>query len=171
MYVRPANPDDLPAVLAIYNEAVLTTTASADVESESFDVRAAWFRTLTAAGFPVVVAEEEDRILGWGSLKPYNPRPGYRFTAENSVYIAEAVRGRGVGKAILGDLIRRAGELPLRSVIAGVSGDNEASLRLHRSFGFKDAGTLEALVFKFDQWIDVVYLRYEVPGWESRCHQ
>jgi phosphinothricin acetyltransferase len=169
VYVRPAISDDVPAILAIYNEAVLTTTASADIAAESLENRTDWFHTLTTTGFPVVVAEEEGCVLGWGSLKPYNPRPGYRFTTENSVYIAEAARGRGVGKVILADLLRRAGELPVRSVIAGISGDNEASLRLHRSFGFKDAGTLEGLVFKFDQWIDVVYLRYEVPGWESRC--
>lgn len=169
MYVRPAIPDDLPAILAIYNEAVLSTTASADVEPQALESRTEWFHALRAENFPILVAEEEGIVLGWGSLKPYNPRPGYRFTAENSIYIAEAARGRGVGKAILANLLRSAGELPLRSVIAGVSGDNEASLRLHRAFGFKDAGTLEAIVFKFDRWIDVVYLRYEVPGWEFRC--
>lgn len=169
MYVRPATSDDLPAILAIYNEAVLTTTASADEQPQSLEARTAWFEEITGFGFPIVVAEEEEQVVGWGSLKPYNPRPGYRFTAENSLYITEVARGKGVGKAILMDLVHRANQLPLRSIIAGVSGDNEASLRLHRNLGFKDAGTLEAAVFKFDRWIDVVYLRLELPAWEARC--
>jgi phosphinothricin acetyltransferase len=116
-----------------------------------------------------VVAEEAGEVLGWGSLQPYKPRAGYRFTAENSVYVAETARGKGVGKVILKTLIEEVERLPIRSVIAGVSGDNEASLHLHRTLGFTEAGTLEAAVYKFGLWIDVVYLRYEVPGWETRC--
>lgn len=170
MHVRLATPNDLEAILAIYNEAVLTTTASADLEPQTLENRTAWYEALKRDGYPVVVAERSENVQGWGSLQPHKPRPGYRFTAENSIYIAEGARGQGVGRAILTDLIDRASRMPLRSIFAGISGDNEASLYLHRKLGFKDAGTLEAAVYKFDTWIDVVYLRLELPNWAERVY-
>lgn len=168
MHVRFATREDLPAILDIYNEAVRTTTASADLEPQPLAARAAWFESVQEAGFPVLVAERQGVVIGWGALQPHKPRPGYRFTADNSIYIAEAARGQGVGRSLLSELLSQAERLPLRSILAGVSGDNEASLRLHRSLGFTDAGTFNAAVYKFGVWIDVVYLQYEVPGWADR---
>ncbi|MGV3615801.1 MAG: GNAT family N-acetyltransferase [Fimbriimonas sp.] len=168
MHVRPAMLADLGAILAIYNEAVLTTTASADTEPQTLAARAAWYEGLRREGYPVRVAVSEREVVGWAALMPYKPRPGYRFTAETSLYVAERARGQGVGKALLAELMAEAGRRPLRNLIAAISGDNEASLRLHRNFGFTDGGTLTAAVYKFDTWIDVVLLQCEIPGWQDR---
>src|SRR5262245_395605 len=93
--IRPATPPDLPAILEIYNEAVLNTTATADYEPQSLETRIAWFEARKAGGYPVLVAEDEFRVVGWSSLSPYHSRPGYRFSAEVSVYVAADRRGQG----------------------------------------------------------------------------
>ena len=97
--VRPATREDLPAILDIYNEAVLHTTATYDYEPRTLDDRVAWFEDHRANGYPVFVAVNDDgHMVGWGALNQYRPRKGYRFTTENSVYVAADQRGRGIGR-------------------------------------------------------------------------
>ena len=101
MNVRPATREDLPAILEIYNEAVLTTTASYDYEPRTLEHRIAWFEDHARGNFPVFVAVNADgRVAGWSSLSRFHDRMGYRFTTENSIYVAADQRGRGVGKLL-----------------------------------------------------------------------
>src|SRR5712671_3631139 len=112
MKVRPAADDDLRGILEIYNEAVLNTTATYDYEPRTLEQRVAWFDERRTLDFPVFVAEnQEHRIVGWSALNPFHARPAYRFTSENSVYVAADQRGRGIGKLLMPPLITGACEL------------------------------------------------------------
>lgn len=157
--IREAGEADLPAILAIYNEAVANTTATADEQPVTLDHRLAWFRERRRLGLPVLVAESEGGIVAWGALNPYNPRSGYRFSVENSVYVDASHRGRGIGRQMLSELIDRARALGSHTVIASIDSENAASLRLHESFGFIEAGRYRELILKFGRWLDVVHLQ------------
>lgn len=160
MKVRSANQEDLPAILAIYNDAVLTHTCTADVEPRTLQERVAWYEDRIARDCPVFVAvDEDDQVVGWSSYGPHHPRPGYRFTVENSVYVAADRRGQGVGKLLLPPLIETARDKGLHTIVASIDGENEASIRLHAAFGFQHAGRLRQLVRKFDRWLDVVHMQ------------
>jgi phosphinothricin acetyltransferase len=159
MKIRPATRADLPAILEIYNEAVLNTTATYDYEPRTLEQRTQWFEERQRDGYAVLVAEDDDgRIVGWGALNPYHARPGYRFTTENSVYIAADQRGKGFGKMLLAPLIEAARQRGLHAIIAAIDASNPASVRLHERFGFKTVGHFKEVGFKFDRWLDVVYM-------------
>ena len=159
MKVRPATRDDLPGILEIYNEAVLNTTATYDYEPRTLEHRAAWFEDHVKNNLPVFVAAQEDgRVVGWSALNRYHDRKGYQFTTENSVYVAADQRGRGIGKALMPPLITAAHERGLRAILAAIDGENEASIRLHAAFGFEKVGYFRQVGFKFDRWLDVIYM-------------
>lgn len=161
--IRPADRADLPAILAIYNEAVLTTTASYDYEPRSQEAQEAWFDDHATRNLPVLVAESDaGEILGWSTLSTFRPRPGYRFTCENSVYVAASARGRGLGKRLLAPLIEDARRLGFRSIIAVIDARNEVSLRLHENFGFERAALLRNVGYKFDRWLDIVFMQLQL---------
>jgi phosphinothricin acetyltransferase len=158
MVIRTATLADAPAISGIYNEAVLHSTATYQEEPESVEDRRRWLDAHGPA-HPVVVAELGGVVAGWAALSRFHPRSAYRFTVENSVYIHVDHRRRGIGRALMRVLIDQAPALGHRSIIAGVSGDQEPSLRLHRSLGFVEVGRLRAVGFKFGRWLDVVTLQ------------
>ena len=162
--VRAATCDDLPAILEIYNEAVLNTTASYDYEPRTLEHRIAWFEDHARNNYPVFVATGlQGRILGWSSLSRFHDRMGYRFTAENSIYVAAERRGRGIGKALMRPLIEAAPGRGIHAIIAVIDAANEASIRLHDSFGFESVGLFKQTGFKFGRWLDVVYMELLLP--------
>jgi len=161
--IRRAVWEDCPDILAIYNDAVLSTTASYDYEPRSLEHRQQWFASRERERYPVFVAvnssgEDSGRIVGWSALNPYHDRVGYRFTSENSVYVAEDQRGRGIGSRLLAPLIPAAEERGLHTIIAAIDSSNEASLRLHARFGFETVGHFKQVGYKFGRWLDVIYL-------------
>jgi len=156
--VRPATEADLPAILDIYNAAILHTTATFDVEPQTLDERLQWFRE-TKPPHCVLVAEEAGRVTGWGCLRSFRPRVAYRFTAEDSVYIDEEHRGSGIGALLLGELIERAKGGGFHSVVAGMTEGNPASEALHRGFGFVEVGRYRQVGYKFERWLDVVWMQ------------
>ena len=159
MNVRPATCDDLPGILEIYNEAVLNTTATYDYEPRTLEHRIAWFDDHTRSHYPVFVAvNEEGRIVGWSSLNRYHDRKGYQFTTENSVYVAADQRGKGIGKLLMQPLIEAARQRGVHAILAGIDAENQASIRLHASFGFVKVAHFRQVGFKFDRWLDVVYM-------------
>lgn len=157
--IRRARRQDCTAILAIYNEAVLNTTASYDLEPRSLQHRLNWFDDHEASGYPVFVAEEEGAVVGWSSLSRYHDRYGYRFTAENSIYVAAGHRGRGLGALLLEPLIDAARQRGLHTILAVIDASNEASIRLHARFGFAECGRLREVGHKFDRWLDVVLMQ------------
>jgi L-amino acid N-acyltransferase len=159
MQIRPATHADLPGILEIYNDAVLTTTATYDYEPRTLEHRTQWFEERRRDGYPVFVALADDgRVAGWSALNPFHARFGYRFTSENSVYVAADRRGHGVGKLLLPPLIEGAKVRGLHAIIAAIDAENEASIRLHARFGFEQVGHFKQTGFKFNRWLDVVYM-------------
>jgi phosphinothricin acetyltransferase len=158
MNVRRAVRDDVDAIRVIYNQAVLTTAATYDYEPQTLDQQLEWFDEHERIDYPVYVAEVDGRVAGWVSLSKYRPRPGYQYTAEDSIYIDENHRGQGLGKVLLPYAIDAARERKLRAVMAVLDSESEASLKLHTRFGFKEVGRLPEVGYKFGRWLDVLYL-------------
>ena len=153
--MRPASEADVPAIRDIYNYEVLNGTATFDTEPKSLEDRLAWLRELQRPPNAVLVAELDGKVLGWGCLHPYHTRPAYRFTTEDSVYIHHDHRGRGVGRLILARLVEIGRENGFHTIMAGMSEGNEASVRLHASFGFREVGIEREVGYKFERWLDV----------------
>jgi phosphinothricin acetyltransferase len=165
--IRPATEADLEAINDIYNDEVLHRVASWDYEPWSIEQRRQWLADHQGdATTPVFVAEVAGEVAGMSYLSWYRPRPGYTFTRENTVYIDERFQRRGLGALLLGALIEAAEASGLRTLIAVIEGSNEASIALHARFGFERAGLLREVGFKFDDWLDSVYmqLRLAPPG-------
>lgn len=158
--IRPARLTDAEAMRTIYNHAARTSTATMDTEGRDLDAQTLWMNAHNGDPYPALVAVDDDgTVLGWASLSPYNPKPGYRTTAENSVYVAESARGNGVGEALLLGLLQAAQAGGFVCIIALITADNTASLRLHEKHGFITVGTLRKVGRKFDQWVDVTTLQ------------
>ena len=159
MEIRPCTRADLPGVLEIYNEAVLNTTATYDYEPRTLEHRIAWFDDHVKSNYPVFVAVDDGgRVLGWSALNRFHDRAGYRFTSENSVYVAADQRGKGIGRLLMPPLIEAARARELHAIIAGIDATNETSLRLHASFGFERVAHLKQVGYKFGRWLDLVYM-------------
>lgn len=157
--LRAAEPSDLPALLEIYNEAIVNTTASWDHEPWNAVQHADWYAHKAEAGFPLLVAEEAGVVLGYATYGEFRPKVGYSLTREHSVYLAPQARGRGIGTQLMQELIAEARTQGVHVLIAALSADNDASMRLHRSLGFIEVGRLPEVGRKFDRWLDLVYLQ------------
>ena len=156
--IRPATPADLPAILAIYNDAVLHTTASYDLEPSTLEQRATWFAERTHHGFPILVAELEGVVTAFGAYGAFRTKPGYRFAVEHSLYVAPEWRGRGLGRAMLAQLIRLAQADGMHAMIGGVDAENAASIALHTSLGFVEVARFREVGHKFGRWLDIIFL-------------
>lgn len=159
IHIRRAVRADCSGILDIYNDAVLKTTATYDYEPRPLEHRLAWFEDHQRTGHAIFVAESADgRIVGWSALNRYHDRMGFRFTAENSIYVAEGARGQGLGARLLDPLIPAAAEIGIRAILAAIDAQNTASIQLHARFGFEQVGLFKRVGFKFDRWLDVAYL-------------
>jgi L-amino acid N-acyltransferase YncA len=158
--IRPAAPADLPAVAAIYGHHVLHGTASFETEAPDLDEISRRHAEVVNRGLPYRVAEIGGLVVGFGYAGPYRPRPAYRFTVEDSVYVHSGHTGCGVGRLLLEDLIRSSAEAGSRQMIA-IIGDsaNTASIRLHESAGFAHVGVLRKVGLKFGRWLDTVIMQ------------
>ncbi len=162
-HVRDARLDDLPRIQEIYAQHVLTGLASFEETPPDLSEMTRRFEATLARELPFLVAEIDGKLAGYSYAGPYRPRPAYRFCLENSVYVEAEAVGRGVGSALLIELIRRCGNLGYRQLIA-VIGDsaNHASIRLHEKHGFTRAGQLKSIGFKFGRWVDSVIMQREL---------
>jgi phosphinothricin acetyltransferase len=159
--LRDAGPADLPAITAIYAHHVLHGTGTFEETPPDEADMAARMTKVQAAGCAWLVAEDETGlVIGYGYFAPFRERSAYRFTVEDSVYIRDDIRGQGVGKALVAELIARAEAMGLRQMIA-VIGDSEnvGSIGLHLSLGFRQVGVLRAAGIKFGRWVDVVQMQ------------
>lgn len=163
LVIRDARELDLAAMLAIYNDAVLTTTAVYDYIPRSREQQMAWFKAKQEQGLPVLVAEDDGAVAGFASYGPFRPWPAYLHSVENSLYVAPEQRGRGIGSLLLPALIKRAAERGLHTMIAGIDASNEASLRLHARFGFKRVAQFREVGWKFERWLDLAFLQLMLP--------
>jgi phosphinothricin acetyltransferase len=155
--IRPATETDLAAVNDIYNHYVLHSTCTYQEEPEPPSGRYQWFHSHDP-NHPIIVAERDGQIVGWGALSPYHPRSAYRNTVENSVYVHPDWHRQGIGSLLLDNLIRLAHTLGHHAIIAVIDADQAESIGLHAKFKFQPVGRLRQIGFKFGRWLDVVYM-------------
>ncbi len=169
--VRAAREADLPGILSIYNDIILTTTAVYQYEIHTAEMRKEWYAAKLQAGYPVFVAEGGSEtgsgsetmrpgsaILGFSTIGPFRAWQAYKYTVENSVYVVADQRGRGIGKLLLAPLIDTARKMDMHAVIASVDATNAASLHLHASFGFEEVAHFRQVGYKFGRWLDLKFL-------------
>jgi phosphinothricin acetyltransferase len=160
LILRDACEEDMPTVQAIYARHVLTGIASFELEAPSLDEMCRRRADIVARNMPYKVAELAGQVVGYGYVTLYRPRPGYRFTVEDSVYVSDGMGGQGIGQALLGELIGCCIEGGWRQMIAVIgNSENIASLRLHERLGFRRVGVFESVGFKHGRWVDTVLMQ------------
>jgi phosphinothricin acetyltransferase len=162
--IRDASGDDLPGILAIYNDVIASSTAVYRETPATLDDRRQWFNARQEQSYPVLVAVDDSGILGFASYGDFRAWPGYRFSVEHTVHIRSDERGRGVGTALMRALMRRATEQGKHVMLGGVDADNEPSLRFHDRLGFARAARLHQVGFKFGRWLDLVFVERVLDG-------
>jgi L-amino acid N-acyltransferase YncA len=157
--IRPSHDTDLPAITAIYAHHVLHGTGTFETTPPTEAEMAARRADVLAKGLPWLVAEEDGRVLGYAYCQWFKPRPAYRFSAEDSIYLHPDAHGRGLGRALLAELMALAQAAGIRKLLA-VIGDsaNEASIGVHRALGFTPAGAFKSCGWKFGRWLDIVLM-------------
>ncbi|MEW9502669.1 GNAT family N-acetyltransferase [Jeotgalibacillus marinus] len=152
--IREALLSDVPAITKIYNDAILHTVATFDLVEQPLAERMVWFEKY-GGKYPLIVAEINGEVAGYSCLNPFRDKDAYEDTTELSIYISPAFQGKGVGKKLMEEIIQHARSLGYHVMIGGITGGNEASVKLHERFGFEFAGCFKEVGYKFDQWQDV----------------
>lgn len=165
-HIRAASEADLAQIQEIYAHHVLSSTATFEEIPPSVQEMGQRLHKVQAEGLPWLVAELDDRILGYCYAAPYRPRPAYRYTIEDSIYLADGESGKGIGQDLLTALLEYCEAGPWRQMIAVIAGtQNQSSIALHRKLGFAHVGTQPDTGYKFGQWIDVVFMQRALgPG-------
>lgn len=160
--VRDARVEDLPAMLDIYNWAVVNSTATFDLEVQTLEQRMEWFKKY-GGRYPLIVAEEDGQVMGYSCLSRFREKEAYARTVESSVYIGKDFWGKGVGKLLMNEILKRAAELGHHAVIAGITTGNDASVKLHVQLGFEPIGRFKEVGHKFGEWQDVTFYELILP--------
>lgn len=163
-HLRDALPDDLPDLLAIYNEAVLNTTAIWNETPVDLANRQAWFELRAAQGYPILVAVDDSGVLGYASFGDWRPFEGFRYTVEHSVYVRGDQRGKGLGPVLMEALIERARAGGKHVMVAAIESGNAASIRLHERLGFVVTGQMAQVGVKFGRWLNLTFMQRVVGG-------
>ncbi|MBX3098894.1 MAG: N-acetyltransferase [Salinibacterium sp.] len=159
LLIRPAVDSDVDAILAIHNTAIRDTLAIwTEVESDRAD-RERWLAAHDAAGHPVIVADIDGVVAGYAAYGPWRERTGYRFTVENSVYVAEQYQRQGIARMLMVDLIELARERGVHVMIAAIEAGNSGSIALHQQLGFESPQIMREVGIKFDKWLDLAFMR------------
>jgi len=154
-----AGEEDLPGILAIYNDVIARTTAVYQEEPVTLDNRRAWLGSRRAQGFPVLAARDETGVLGFASFGEFRVWPCYRHTVEHSVHVRADRRSQGIGRSLVVALLERARVMGKHVMVAGVDADNAASLHLHQALGFVPVARFHEVGRKFDRWLDLIFLQ------------
>jgi L-amino acid N-acyltransferase len=160
MQIRDAVQSDYEQITAIYNEVLTTSTVIYNDRPATVEERIAWGRGRVAQGYPVLVAAEGAHVAGFATFGEFRAWPGYRFTVEGTVHIRSGMRSQGVGTELLKGILARAKTMGKHVMIAGVDAENAASLRFLERFGFERAGCLREVGFKFDRYLDLVFMQF-----------
>jgi len=159
--LRPTEEVDVPAITAIYEEAVLHGTASYEVDPPDIAEMTRRWRELIARNYPYLVAVRDAGVVGFAYAGPYRARPAYRYSVEDSIYLDPAAQGAGIGRALLSELIRicEAGGFRQMIAVIGDGTQHPASAGLHRALGFREIGIIEASGFKHGRWLDTLLMQ------------
>lgn len=167
--ISRARPEDISEIAAIYEHAVRHGTASYELEPPSQQEMAARFDAIASAGFPWLAARCEGRLAGYAYASAFRPRPAYRFMAEDSVYLAPDMQGRGIGRRLLSALIGEVEALGFRQIIAVIGDGHDASpsVLLHQRLGFRQTGRIEGSGYKHGRWLDTVLMQRALNGGDT----
>ena len=157
--IRNAALTDVPGILRIFNEAIRHTTAVYDDRPRSLEMQKAWFEKKRSDFMPVIVAVNEGEVVGFGTYGIFRPLDGYRYSVEHSVYVLKEFRGKGIGKMLLTELISLAQKEGYHTIVAGIDTENTASIAFHEAFGFKEVGRLQEVGYKFERWLDLIFMQ------------
>lgn len=159
MIVRDATMNDAEAIRAIYNDAVLNTTAVFDYTAREPQAQRDWLQMKAEQNLPVLVAEESGTVVGYSSYGQFRPWPAFLYTVENAIYIAPDRRGQGIGQKLLAAIVDAAAKNGRRTMVAAITAENTASLHLHEKLGFVRTGLIRDSGWKFERWLDLVFLQ------------
>ena len=162
--IREAGEADLEGILEIVNDAILNPTAIFSQHTVTLENRRAWFRDRVTNGFPVLVAILGGSVAVFASFGSFRPHDGYLHTVEHSVYVHRHHHGKGIGKQLMVPLVESARALGKHVMIGGIEADNAGSIRFHRSLGFVETGHLKQVGWKFDRWLDLVFMQKVLDG-------
>ncbi|HMH87373.1 MAG TPA: GNAT family N-acetyltransferase [Steroidobacteraceae bacterium] len=162
--ISHATRQDLPEILAIYNEVIRNSTAVYTEVELTAERGEAWYEAKIAGGFPLMIARDASGITGFGSFGEFRAWPCYRHSVEHSVHVRTDRRGTGIGRLLVTELMSRASAMQKHVMIAGIDADNAASIKLHQSLGFINVGHFHEVGFKFGRWLDLVFLQCRLPA-------
>jgi L-amino acid N-acyltransferase YncA len=162
--ISHATRQDLPQILAIYNEVIRNSTAVYTEVELTPERGEAWYEAKLASGFPLLVARDASGITGFGSFGEFRAWQCYRYSVEHSVHVRVDCRGAGIGRHLVTELMSRASAMQKHVMIAGIDADNTASIKLHQSLGFTNVGHFHEVGFKFGRWLDLVFLQCRLPA-------
>ena len=157
--VRSAKKEDVKAILEIINFEISNTTSVYDHKERTTETQLAWFKKKAKEKMPVVVAEMNGTVVGYGTYGIFRPWDGYRYSIEHSMYVHNDSRGLGIGKLIMSELIKRATTEGYHTMIAGVDASNNSSYEFHKRFGFIEIGTFKEIGYKFNKWLDLIFMQ------------
>ncbi|MEZ4811549.1 MAG: N-acetyltransferase family protein [Allomuricauda sp.] len=157
--IRFAESRDVQSILEIVNHEILNSTVLYDYQERSYEQQLAWFEKKLQDNMPIIVAEKDNKVIGFGTYGIFRPWDAYRSSVEHSIYVNHQARGMGVGKLIMTELIRLAKEQGYHTMIAGVDGSNKGSYDFHKKFGFQEIGTFKEIGYKFDRWLDLIFMQ------------
>lgn len=157
--IRPYQTQDTQGILDIINYNILHSTALYDYTIREFDHQKSIFEDKIKSGFPVIVAEIQGKVVGFGMYSEFRFRQAYKFTVEHSLYVNEKEHGKGIGKLLLNELIVLAKAQGLHTMIGVIDSENKKSIHFHEQFGFKTVGIIKESGYKFDRWLDSVFMQ------------
>jgi len=162
--IREATQKDLVDILAIYNDAILNTTAVYAYKPQTLESRQIWYEQKMDEGYPLIVCEQDNKVVSFATFGPFRAWPAYKYSIEHSVYVDKEYRKKGIGTSLMKELIAIAKDREYMTLIAGIDASNEKSIAMHKNFGFVHSGTIEKAGFKFNRWLDLAFYQLELNG-------
>ncbi|PFE57614.1 N-acetyltransferase [Bacillus cereus] len=162
--IREAMKKDVTFILDIYNDAILNSTAVYAYKPVTPENRIDWYEQKKADGYPILVYELDNKVVGFATFGPFRAWPAYKYSVEHSVYVDREYRKNGIGSFLMEELITIAKEREYMTLIAGIDAENEKSIAMHKNFGFVYSGTIKKAGYKFNGWLDLAFYQLELNG-------
>jgi phosphinothricin acetyltransferase len=162
--IRIAEETDLIGILEIYNDAILNTSAVYSYKANTLDERKDWYNKKIADGYPLLVFEENNLVVGFATFGPFRAWPAYKYSIEHSVYVHKEYRNKGIGIKLTQEIIKIANEQEYATLVAGIDAANEGSIKMHEKLSFKHAGTIKKAGFKFGKWLNLAFYQLDLVG-------
>ncbi len=157
--IRAATADDVPAILEIVNHEILNSTSIYEYLPRTLETQLAWYHDKLRKGFPVIVAESDNRVAGFGAYGTFRERTAYKTTVEHSVYVEKGFQGKGIGSRLLEHLVSLAKNEGRHVMIGGIDADNASSIDFHEKHGFERCGLVRQAAYKFGKWLDLCFMQ------------